>query len=288
MIKHFSHILFLLPFVVFTQQKEVLHQEYFKNGMLHHQWYTLHHLPTKYWKTFYKDSTNYYQRNYRSPGKITSEGWYKNNVKNGYNLEYFKDSCIAKGYYIDDLKEKTWKFSTHNRLDSVGDYHLNKPTNNWLYYKKGYLFLQKRYLNNSQNYTAKYYYKNGTLESEGIYQNHQKQKYWKYYSDQHILKSCGTFKDGLKEGYWHFYSNEGILLAQGDFIKDKKSKWWSFFKKNGILSHKCELKKDKQNGYCVYYDKNKIVKGSYFKEGIKVKEWNTWSSFRKDYKKLND
>lgn len=288
MTKYILHIIYLLPFVVLAQQKEVLHKEYFKDGSTEHEWYTINNHPVKQWKTYYKDSTSHYQRNYNNTGKITSEGWYLNQLKNGYHIEYFKDSCIGKGHYQHQLKEKSWQYYTKNHLDSVGNYNANKPVDNWLYYHNGVLVTEKTYLKAPGNYQVAYYHPNGIIKAQGTIQNQQKNGYWKYYSKQNILISCGTFKNDLKEGYWHFYSDQGVLLQQGDFIKNKKSKWWSFFTESGNLSHKCELKENKLNGYCMYYQDNKIVKGRYFKKGVKVKEWNDWRSFKKDYKKPND
>ncbi len=60
-----------------------------------------------------------------------------------------------------------------------------------------------------------------------------------------------------------------------------------FYDKKGFLNHKCQLKNNQKNGYCLVYKKNKLVKASKFKEGIKIKEWKDFASFKEE-NNLND
>jgi len=81
-------VFFLLPFVVFAQQKEVLHRAYFKDGSLQQEWFLKNNLPYKYWRTFYQDKKQYYERTYDENGKLNAEGWLLNGKKYGFWKEF--------------------------------------------------------------------------------------------------------------------------------------------------------------------------------------------------------
>ena len=285
---HLALILALFPFVVFTQQKEILHIENDEQGRLKHEWYTQNNHPIKNWNTYnYTSKTpTFYQRNYNFNGNVISEGWYKKNQKESYWKFYNQNNLVSEGNYHQNLKEGTWRYYTLHHLDSLGDYHENIPCNTWTYYKntiktKEHFFSKKKNI-----FSVKTYYKNGFIKENGTYLNNQKNGFWQTYNQKQILIHCGLFVKGQKTGYWHYYNQDGILIKEGSFVENKKNNWWSFFDKKGVLTHKCQLKLDLADGYCIYYKDDKIVKGKYFKKGILTHEWNDWKSFRKDYKLL--
>lgn len=284
----------ILPFLVNSQKKEVLHQEYFKDGALQYEWYTQNNHPVKYWKTFFKNSSKYYLRNYNHKGNVISEGWILNNQKHGYWTEHLEHNVTAKGNYIKNLKEDNWEFFSKKHLDSIKKYHNNHLVKNLKngydkeYNLNGKLKAEGQYINNLREGYWKFYSKEGTLMKTGKFKNNLESGYWKFYSKKNTLCKTGRFKKGVKEGYWHFYTQEGIPLEAGSFKNGKKTKWWSFFNRIGQLTHKCELKENLKNGFCVHYQKDKIVKGTYYKKGAKTNEWRDWSSFKKDYKSINE
>jgi len=346
MIKYFIFIFLGLPFVSYSQQKEVLNKKYFNDGTVQHEWYFKNKHPVKYWKTYFKNKESYYQRNYSAQGKLLSEGWFldgkkikawiyyisiaplktihkeyfedgtlkqewfqENNKPTKYKRIYVKDSkdfyqknfgnngnVIAEGWMLKVVepprtttyvKNKTWKFYTKENLDSIGDFKEGNKIKVWKYYDKDNRLKRKvDYQSNKESYTQYDYYDNGNLKTKGAFLNHKKEGYWEFYSKKNILLTSGYYKNGLKNGYWHFFSKSGILIEQGRFEGEKKEKWWSFFDRGGHLLKKCELKKDKLNGFCVYYKDEKIIKGNYFKNGIKIKEWTDWKSFKQDYKDI--
>ncbi|MFV9550010.1 hypothetical protein [Algibacter sp. PT7-4] len=53
------------------------------------------------------------------------------------------------------------------------------------------------------------------------------------------------------------------------------------------VQHKCQLKDNKKNGYCLLYKNEKLVSASKYKAGKKIKEWTTFTSFKKE-NKLSD
>lgn len=285
--KILRNIFLWLPFVVWTQQKEVLYREYFKDGTVAQEWYLKNNKPYRYWKTFYKDKKEHYQRNYNDNGQITGEGWMLNTLREDFWIEQFGLDKKAEGFYKKGVKNKTWKFYNGKHLDSVGSFKDGNKIKEWLYYNHNRIVKKENYDSPNKFYLYTYH-DNGNIRTQGAYINHQKDGYWEFYSNDNILLTSGYYKNGLKDGYWHFYSIKGELLQEGNFNEDRKSKWWSFFNQKGILSKKCELKNGELDGFCIHYRDDKIVKGDFFKEGVKKNEWTDWKSFKKDYKQLNE
>ncbi|MFL0170728.1 toxin-antitoxin system YwqK family antitoxin [Tenacibaculum maritimum] len=128
----------------------------------------------------------------------------------------------------------------------------------------------------------KTYYNNGKIKKEGWLINDKKNGYWKFYHNNGVLKKEGWFKDDFPIKYWYFYRKNSYKEKEGHFIDGKQSKWWLYYDNEGFVNHKCQLKDNKKNGYCLLYDKNKLIKAVKFKNGKKIKEWTSFSSFRKE------
>jgi len=135
-------------------------------------------------------------------------------------------------------------------------------------------FAQKTY--------QKEYYDSGQLKEEGWLLDDKKVDYWKFYFDNGNLKQEGSYKKGQKIKYWYFYTENAIIDKEGHFKKGIKEDWWLFYDEEGIVNHKCQLKNNQKNGYCLVYKEEKIIKASKFKEGKKIKEWTSLSSFKKE------
>ena len=141
---------------------------------------------------------------------------------------------------------------------------------------------------NDQSLSEKTYYKeyyaSGNMKAEGWIIDSMKDEYWKFYYPNGQLEKEGHFYKDKRTKYWHFYLDNGILESEGHYENDTKTKWWSYYVSEEKLSHKCQLKNGKKNGYCLTYNNDKIVKAAKFKNGIKIKEWTDYKSFKKDNK----
>ena len=134
----------------------------------------------------------------------------------------------------------------------------------------------------AQKVYHKAYYSNGILKEEGWKDENGKVDFWKYYFSNGNIKKEGHYKNDLPSNYWYFYSKNAILEREGDFVNGIQQKWWCFYDNKGQIRRKCQMKNNKQNGYCLQYKQNKIIKAMKFKNGEKVKEWTSISSFKKD------
>ena len=135
-------------------------------------------------------------------------------------------------------------------------------------------FAQKTY--------QKEYYDSGQLKEEGWVLDDKKVDYWKFYFENGNLKQEGSYKKGQKIKYWYFYSENALIDKEGHFKKGIKEDWWLFYDENGIVNYKCQLENNQKNGYCLVYKEEEIIKASKFKEGKKIKEWTSLSSFKKE------
>ena len=139
----------------------------------------------------------------------------------------------------------------------------------------------------SQKEYQKSYYKNGVLKKEGWLENNVKENYWFFYYPNGKVKEQGHFKNGLKEQYWLFFYDNGKAKKEGHYLSGKQNKWWVYHNKKGEVIYKCQLVDNLRNGYCLLYKDKKIIKASKFVDDKKIKEWNDYSSFKKE-NNLND
>ena len=131
------------------------------------------------------------------------------------------------------------------------------------------------------------YHDNGKLKSQGWKIENSKEDFWKYYHPNGKLMSQGHYKKNAKINYWYFYNENGKLEMEGHFNNDEKVKWWLFYDENEKINHKCQLKDGIKNGYCLKYMDEELTSAEKYKNGKKVKEWFSFSSFKKE-NKLSD
>lgn len=129
----------------------------------------------------------------------------------------------------------------------------------------------------------KNYYDSGALKSQGwLTHNKQKEGYWIYYYKNSKKQKSGSYHNNTPKGYWYFYNDAGTVIKEGHFSNGKKNGWWIFYNNTGNIIHKCQLHNGKKDGYCLKYRNNKILSAQKYDEGIKIKEWYDFSSFKKE------
>lgn len=126
------------------------------------------------------------------------------------------------------------------------------------------------------------YYPSGQLKAEGWLQNGAKTNYWKFYHPNGILSEEGHYQSSQREKYWHFYSETGKPEKEGHYKNGKMTDWWLFYDRNGKINHKCQLRNGKKNGYCLKYKNEELTSAEKYSNGEKIKEWYSFSSFRKE------
>ncbi len=146
------------------------------------------------------------------------------------------------------------------------------------------------FLHSEVKTTTKYhkeFYKTGVLKAEGWLKNNIKTGYWKYYYKNGVISEQGHYKNGKRENYWYFYTTNNIPTREGNFKNDKMISWWHFYDDKGVLNHKCQLENNIKNGYCLKYKNEKLTAAVKYSKGKRIKEWTSFSSFRKE-NKLSD
>ncbi|WP_291866985.1 hypothetical protein [Maribacter sp.] len=133
----------------------------------------------------------------------------------------------------------------------------------------------------------KEFYENGKTKGEGWLLNNTKTGYWKFYHKNGTLSEQGHYKDDKRENYWYFYSKYNVRVREGNYDDGQMINWWLFYNKKGTIAHKCQLKYGKKNGYCLKYENEKITAAVQYINGKRIKEWATFSSFKKE-NKLSD
>ena len=125
------------------------------------------------------DSKKYNKEFYPS-GAIKSEGWTKNNIKEGFWKFYYEDKSLAKqGHYEGNKKEKYWYFySPEGKLEKEGRFKSDEKTGWWQFYtSSGKINHKCQLVHDLKNgYCLKY--KNEKLSSAEKYKNGKKIKEW--------------------------------------------------------------------------------------------------------------
>ena len=133
----------------------------------------------------------------------------------------------------------------------------------------------------------KAYYDNGNTRSEGWIDKGRKTGYWRFYHPNGKLSEQGEYQQNQRVNYWYFYATNGQKAAEGHYQYGHKVNWWLFYDKNGRINHKCQLRNGIKNGYCLMYHDTKLTSAEKYKNGKKIKEWFSFSSFRRE-NKLSD
>ncbi len=131
------------------------------------------------------------------------------------------------------------------------------------------------------------FYENGQLKAQGWKKGDSKEDFWKFYYENGKISEQGHFKNNVKVGYWYAYDKTGRLKSEGHFDKGNKVNWWLFYDENQKVDHKCQLKDGIKNGYCLKYRNEELKSAEKYKNGKKIKEWFSFSSFKKE-NKLSD
>ncbi|MBL4662736.1 MAG: hypothetical protein JKY22_04075 [Flavobacteriaceae bacterium] len=134
----------------------------------------------------------------------------------------------------------------------------------------------------SKKMYSKEYYHNGQIKAEGWEMGNMKMGYWKFYHINGKLVSEGHFKKNKKNKYWHFYNEKGELTKEGHYLIGSAENWWIFYDIANATTSKFQYKNNKKNGFCLRYKKGKLIKTEKYTNNIKVGEWTSYISFKRD------
>jgi len=126
------------------------------------------------------------------------------------------------------------------------------------------------------------YYDTGKLKAEGWVNGTSKSGYWKFYHPNGKKAEQGHYTKDKRTKYWYFFDEKGRIQKEGHYVKGKMADWWLFYNAKGEIQHKCQLTNGIKNGYCLKYMNEKLASAEKYKNGKKIKEWYSFSSFKKE------
>lgn len=132
------------------------------------------------------------------------------------------------------------------------------------------------------NLYHKEYYETGRTKSAGWIFKGVKNGYWRFYHANGKISEQGYYKNNQRIKYWYFYSQNGVRAQEGHYQYGKRTDWWLFYDGYGRVNHKCQLSGGIKNGYCLTYNGTKLTSAEKYKHGKKIKEWFSFSSFRRE------
>ena len=106
--------------------------------------------------------------------------------------------------------------------------------------------------------------------------------YVKNYYSNGQMKEEGWMEQNKKINYWFYYYENGNKKQEGHYKQNNKSNWWIFYDKKEKVIKKMEYKNDKPHGFSLIYENGDVVKAEKFLNGKLLKEWTSFSDFKKD------
>ena len=242
-------------------------------------------------------------------GKLSQEGTYKDDKKNGYFKDYAENGDLLKiTKYIDDVIQpdavEIQKLEVQNeyypdgtvkstsmyrngipegiRKDFTPEGKIEKATE----YRNGAIIGEGIVLEDgSKDGPWKEYYSDGSLRAEGKYDAGKPTGEWKYYPPERKIEQTGKYnKQGQPDGTWRWYYDNGQLLREESYYGGKQDGLSEEFDENGNLLEKGEYLEGLEDGPWVFSLGDYAYKGSY-RDGLRTGPWYTYYLFDNGTKK---
>ena len=214
------------------------------------------------WKLFYDDGT------------LKSDGFYKDDKKNGVFKEYDRNgSLIEISKFEDDIIDIEAEESVI--LDIRSTYYEDGNVKTIGTYKEGKKEGTHRVYDKEGNIINSFIYNQGDIIAEGIVdEKGLKQGPWKYYFGGDSIKVEGEYIDSKKENKWTYYYKNGVKKQIGRFKDGKATGTWYWYYENGELKREEAYLRGKEDGHSVEYDELGVIitEGEYI-DGLKEGEW---------------
>jgi antitoxin component YwqK of YwqJK toxin-antitoxin module len=202
-------------------------------------------------------------------GKIKKEGFYKNDLENGYFKDYDEEgNLISTSKYVDGvLQEDVAELA---KLDIKTEYYPNGKVKIMASYKDDVPEGVRREYDEEGNIVKGYLFHNGKVVGEGITDEEGlRDGPWKEYYPNGAIKSVGTYDKGKRVGEWKFYHPDGQLEQIGSYNKDGKlDGTWTWYYADGQLEREESYFNGMLDGHSIEYDElgNVIAEGDYIED----------------------
>jgi antitoxin component YwqK of YwqJK toxin-antitoxin module len=196
---------------------------------------------------------------------LQSIGNYKNNIKYGSYIEYYKNGkkCIESNYNSKGiLNGIVKKYNENQELISIEQYVEGEYDDIQSYYMNGHIVQEITYSKGVKSgATTIYYYSedkddelNGSIIQIDYYKDDIIENNTIYYPKTHIKKSYSNYKDGKLDGFSYTYDENGNEISSIEYKDDKPY--------NGIISYNNKIQNYKdgllEGDVIEYYDYKKL------------------------------
>jgi len=160
-----------------------------------------------YWKFFHKN------------GLVKLEGFYLNDLKNGFFKEYDSTGKLVEA-------TKWLKGEIQEQAEELTKLEVSKE-----YYPDGKIAVFQTFKNGIPHGVKRDYSKEGTIVSGSLYKEGK------------LIASGITREDGVRNGAWKDYYSDGKLKAEGNYKDGKMIGKWNFYHVNGKIEQIGEFDK---------------------------------------------
>ena len=186
---------------------------YFKNGKIKVSGNYRNGRRVGKWEFHYENGKMEQSGNYNKKGRPEGEWkWYYENGNllreeilingklDGNYTEYAQDgTIIAKGLYVDGLKEGKWYFHLGDIIEE-GNYKADLKDGEWNHkYDSETKQFTGTYVDGDEHGLHIYYYSNGKIKMQGEYSMGKRHNTWKFYDEDGILRTTITYRLGEEQ-----------------------------------------------------------------------------------------
>jgi TonB family protein len=228
-------------------------------------------------------------RFYNSDGMLLNEVSFKNDARNGFEIEYDSVSGKRKGkipYVNDTVNGVVQQFDLETGvLLSDGKVDKGKKVGTWKTYYPGTAKIRMiREIELDSSFAVRVYDTTGVMivKGQGI-KDKVKEGIWETYSEKNSkLVSKVVFHDGKLDGHAEYYDEiTGIKYSEGEHVQGARlGKWTFYFHVGGKLKSTETYKGMTLNGPATYYDSLsfKLIKAGDYDMGKKNGIWQYYYS----------
>lgn len=230
------------------------------------------------WEIKRAGENTFVERRYSSDGKVTLEGYYKGNKKEGLWTSY--------------------QYRTGARVKAVVTSYKNGKRSGLLktFFKSGTVKSEIAYLDDERSGPARFYYEGGAFKLVGSHVNGLKHGQWKrFWGNGNVWeeenyaggKRHGVFRtfykngqlktwvsaiDGKWQGPEEWFDKDGDLIRETSYKDGKRDGKVTGWKK-GVLAHVGMYRNDRKAGIWKYYYRGKLAEIGTYRNGRKEGIW---------------
>lgn len=167
---------------------------------------------------------------YYDTGETSAVSEFKEEGKVTYTKTYYPNGgLMAKGKYIDQIKDSVWWYFTEDKKMLSREFYLNGKLSGekLVYYptdpekEKAIVRESTLYKDGLKNGQWTQYTKSGTVSAEGIFVDGNYEGKVKWYFSNGKVETEGFYRHAVKNGFWKTYDEEGEIISKVYYLNGK-------------------------------------------------------------------